>query len=643
MTDGIVWAFWGHEPLHHYRRLGGGSTSIFKNGKWIDDWYERLHDEETIRQAAEMGITSIYTHYFKGFGLLAEQNEMEKTRELTQAAHRHGIRVLGYCQLGSLYYETMLDEADDLEEWAMRSADGAIACWGGAYYRWSPCFNSEAFKSYMKKVIEHGVRHIGLDGFHFDNSYNKPCYCERCQHAFRTYLADHVRDPERTLGLRHTRHVRIPEFAESIESVQDPLYIRWLHYRRRLTASVHAELFGHVKRISEGRAIVAHNPAFPRYYGHVNRIGYEPACSPGAVDIVFAENDGFIAKVGKGVRTQVEAYKYGQLFGYRVFNSSWLKDDRGSIRVPETPEELCLFEAEAMAFGGLCGTPWLMRPLKNGKASVIDREEHTQLLAGIFSYFSKHADLYTSVKRTNAVKVLYHPDNVMLSIKQGYLSLAAAIQSLVQNGVPFSLFRLDDRKEVNDEDLIVIPGLDCVSDEDVEAVRLLADKGHPLVVIGSFGTYDENGVERERGASRLGEGDAIARLPFRFDASKYDQRKHFSAMSADIERFDRHFAEIVKARARGSRVTFSCPGLICETALDADGHYLLHVINPDNTETIDSLTVTLEGGSAPYGRCELFSFEGVRLKRVDRDGDRLTIEVAAFQTFMTVKLYAAAS
>src|SRR5690606_22938582 len=99
--------------------------------------------------------------------------------------------------------------------------------------------------------------------------------------------------------------------------VYDPLYAMWLDFRRRLTASVHAELFDHVKLLSDERALVMHNPAFPRQWGHVNRIGYEPADSPAAVDIVVAENDKYIGRSGPELRTQIEAYKYGERFGYR--------------------------------------------------------------------------------------------------------------------------------------------------------------------------------------------------------------------------------------------------------------------------------------------------------------------------------------
>lgn len=637
--DGIIWAYWGHEPVHHYRRLGGDRLSIFKNGDWVDEWYERLHDESAVRRAAELNINVVYTHFFKGFGLNAEREEMERTRDFVRLAHRYGIQVLGYCQLNSLYYETMRDEADDLEQWAGRREDGGISCWSGAYYRWATCYNSDAFKQYIKKVVAHGLRHVGLDGFHFDNSYNRPCYCERCQDAFRRFAAARLPDPERVLGLRHLRHIRIPPFREWAETVQDPLYAVWLHYRRQLVASVHGELFGYVKQLSDNRAIVAHNPAFPKRCGNVNRLGYEPAYSPGAVDVVFAENDSFIEWTGRGLKSQIEAYKYGQLFGYRVFNSSWLKDGQGNIRLPETSEEISLYEAEALAFGGICGSPWLMRPLKDGSRCVLDRTEQTDTLSRVYAYFVKHADLYVRTSSTNAVKVLYHPDNLMLSIKQGYLSLLAVVQSLVRHGTPFSFWMLNDSRPLGDGDLLVLPGLDYVSDADVAAVRSLAEKGHPIVIVGSFATYTEYGVERGSGTPRLDDNGSTVVLPCRIDAAGYEPHKHFSAMNADIAEFDTVFVEAVKTRTAEKRIDCSHPGLLFETALDADGHKLVHVINPNNGETVERLTLSLWGVTRPYGHCELYSFEQSRLAGFANEKGRIDIVVEQVKTFFTLKLY----
>ena len=76
---GVIWAYWGHEPMDHLRRMGNNSESIFSLGECAEPWYIRLHSEEMIEKAAKASINTIYTHFFKGFGLEHEKEEMEKT------------------------------------------------------------------------------------------------------------------------------------------------------------------------------------------------------------------------------------------------------------------------------------------------------------------------------------------------------------------------------------------------------------------------------------------------------------------------------------------------------------------------------------------------------------------------------------
>ena len=148
----IIWSFWGHEPLRHLRRMGNDGASVFSLGEWVDDWYQHIHSEELVKRASEVGINVIYTHFFKGFGLNAEHDEMQNTKKLCKIAGKYGIKVLGYCQLGSLYTEVLKAEIPELESMAIKNSDGTLACWLKQYYRLRPCFNSREFIAYIKKL-----------------------------------------------------------------------------------------------------------------------------------------------------------------------------------------------------------------------------------------------------------------------------------------------------------------------------------------------------------------------------------------------------------------------------------------------------------------------------------------------------------
>ena len=82
----VVWSYWNHEPADHLRRMSYCRATIFSIGDWLPQWYGRLHGEELVSHAAELGVNTVYCHYFKGFGLVHERAEMERTRQFAEIA-----------------------------------------------------------------------------------------------------------------------------------------------------------------------------------------------------------------------------------------------------------------------------------------------------------------------------------------------------------------------------------------------------------------------------------------------------------------------------------------------------------------------------------------------------------------------------
>jgi hypothetical protein len=88
------WAWWCWEPIDHYRRSG---LQYAPNGsEWLEDWYQMIHDKNTVKMMADLGVNIAVTHYFKGMGIDFEKPEMERTAKLAEICHKYGIRVIGY-------------------------------------------------------------------------------------------------------------------------------------------------------------------------------------------------------------------------------------------------------------------------------------------------------------------------------------------------------------------------------------------------------------------------------------------------------------------------------------------------------------------------------------------------------------------
>ena len=95
--DGVIAASYMEPPSFILRR-GGGSANA------VQEW-NAYHDEKILRKYKQAGINLIILNLHKGAGLLAERDDIEATRKLTEVAHRQGLKVGGYVG-SSMMYET---------------------------------------------------------------------------------------------------------------------------------------------------------------------------------------------------------------------------------------------------------------------------------------------------------------------------------------------------------------------------------------------------------------------------------------------------------------------------------------------------------------------------------------------------------
>jgi len=253
-----VWALW--EPIELYTRggYGAGIGDGRATGHWVRKWYDRMFSDEILDRLAAVGVNLVSTHFYKGFGLKAEAAEMARAADFTRRAHARGIRVLGYHQFSTVIYETMLDEVPQLADWIQRDAAGNLCTYGSATWRWMACPIHDGFMSYLKGVMERCLNGAGMDGVEFDGT-SYDCHCEKCQAAFRRYLAEHNLQPLERFGIPHFRHARIPPRFDA----KDPLCQEAARFRIQLMGDRLREMRVFVHRTKPGAALVtySHSPA----------------------------------------------------------------------------------------------------------------------------------------------------------------------------------------------------------------------------------------------------------------------------------------------------------------------------------------------------------------------------------------------
>ncbi len=619
MNQPIIWSYWNHEPIYHLKRMGNDGGTVFSLGEWTDEWYDRIHGEELIKKGAELGINTVYTHYYKGSGIQFEYEEMERTREFTKIAHKYGIKVLGYVSMGSIYTENITKEIPDVKDMLQVDRNGkSIPTLTHQYYRPRPCYNSDKYLAHMKNIIKYGIEHVGLDGFHFDNSDGTYCYCKNCQEKFRNFLRENFKNPYEVMGIKDFDHVEIPQcsFTDDFadvhiispkKNIHDTLFAWYNRFVQKTVADFHKNCFDYVKEVSDGKALVLHNPGFPRAYRYRTK-GYEPTYNPKSCDYVFVETSGgYFGKKSGRVTGQTTAFKFGERFGYKVFDTSWAKGENVLYRFPANREEILSFNMQAAVYGSIAGVPWTVRSMKNGDEVAIDTEYLFEGLKESFAYFKDNFELFDA-QSYNHVKLLHHPDNSFCTDK-GFDYFLSVADMLTTNRIPYSIITEGEISSVGAGDTIILPKILYCSKECYDKLAVASAKGARIIATEGFGHYNEN----TKGRSEQSE--------------IYDLKGLKGAQVIAQEELCQYIPQSLHINEED---------ILLETRKKQDGSIVLHILNADIYRDLSCVEVTFEDPALlNCTNFEVFTPDDTNVEASIKDG-KLSVKISDYKTLVSI-------
>ena len=627
MDKPIVWSYWNHEPIYHLKRMGNDGGSIFSIGEWVDEWYDRLHTEELIKKGADLGINTIYTHFYKGSGLVFEKEEMDRTKELTKIAHKYGIKVLGYMSMGSIYTENITKELPDVEEMLVVDMNGRYApTLGNQYYRPRPCYNSDKYLEYLKSVIKYGIEEVGLDGFHFDNSSMSFCYCENCQRKFKEFLKENFKNPYEIMGIKDFDNVKIPcydepNYAGDIHeicpkgNIHDVLFMWYYKFLRNTVADFHKNCFDYVKEVSEGKAKVLHNPGFPRAGVIVDAtrqsrtIGYDPESTPESCDYVFVENRGgyFGKKYGR-VCGQTLAYKHGERFGYKVFDTSWAIENGKLHQFPSKKSVVLGNIMEAAVYGGIAGSPWTVRTMGEGDEVAIDTPYLRDALKDSFEYFTENYSIFNS-RSYNHVKVLFNYNNYVCA--EGAIDEVFNVPNiLTENGVRYSIITEDDIKNSKEGDTIILPKILYCKESMYRDLKEASEKGVKIIATEGFGHYNEYTKARSRKNEILN----LQGIDGAIITTKEELVGHID-----------------------KKIFVDVPDVLVETRITEDNKLVLHVLNADAERNLEKTEVVFSDEILKGKKtAKVYTPDSDTTAEVEISDDKATVKINNYGTLVSV-------
>jgi hypothetical protein len=634
------WAWWGWEPLEHNVRLGGPSYTVDGGAWWTPKWYDRLHSEELLQKMSGLGVNLVVTHYYKGFGLKFERPQWERTAALVKVAHRHGVKVLGYCQFASLYYETFLAEEPNAEDWAQRGVDGGLKPYEGTqYYRWRPCFNHPDFRAYVKRAVRVGLEEVGLDGFNFDNCLSGPCYCDRCTKRFREWLARRYPKPMTLFGIDSFAHVRQPPAPAKPVQIHDPLTRAWIRWRCECLGGFVQEITSYARSLRPEVILMA-NPAHPCGAADTAMRSVWPVWVGRHLNLMITENANSPEIDGPLMVSQVRAHKNAAAIGYRAVPTTWA-EGRGrekaadaSKRLPQTAAEVTLQVAEAAANGGVPGANWATRALGGGDHMRVDRPELAKSLGDALGFVRRHEDLILSTRPVTDVAVLHAFPSLAFNGEYAMGQIAAVEEILIRGGFSWGVVFDDNLDRLDAFSVLVLAGQTHLSDAACDAVKNFAGRGGAVLMLGDNASYDGEGRLLE--VNRLGglRGGRVARL--KASEVRRVSDRHWGVF-ATLPPTWKDLAATVERAAGGRMAAFLRGGdtkVTLNAARDRADRLIVHLVNYAAPKPTGALQVELGSDWRNRQTARLLSPGATeQTVPVRRDGSRVVVDVPPLEVY----------
>lgn len=477
------------EPLIFRRRAGSQSRDEVKK-------YGQEHSEETVKRLKSQGVSIAMTHFFKGFGIEAEKEEMENTKNFTELCHKHGIKVAAYVQFGSLMYETFFIEVPEARNWLQVNQSGRAigldADLVNQPFRKAPCWMNEGFLSYLEKVLEKAINYAKVDMIHFDNyGYGvepESCRCENCRNSFREYLEKKYDTPEKRrerFGFDNLQEIQPPVYerwgspGKVLSLIKNPATQEWVNFRTESLVNTTARLSGFIRKLNPEAVVEINAMIYSCGENQYFFRGLDLASISKYTNAMFDE-EGSRAGINKeGILTsRIRAFKMGQIWK----NIMIIYQNKCS-----SPQQLELSLAETLVFNkGMIGvTGNIMKDLEP------EHKKYIELL-------NNNKNRYMDSESMAEVAVLRSKNSLAYNNSNPHLGVVLFEQTLIQSGIPFDIIFDDNLKGLKKYKVLVLPDSECMDDGQIKLVKDFVNAGGGAVFTENASLFDEWHRTREK-------------------------------------------------------------------------------------------------------------------------------------------------
>jgi Beta-galactosidase trimerisation domain len=599
------------------RRKGGGTT-------WQEESYKNSYTEETARKIKAAGVTMWVTYFYKGFGMEAEKEYIERVTNFAPVLQKHGIKV-GLYVGSTIAYETFLVEKPEAEEWLVPDYLGKPVFYDSQPFRRRVYFMHPGYLEYMKRVVTIGVRDVKADMIHFDNT-SMQAQPPIFQHPmavkdFRAYLQAKYSPAqlEERLGFSDLRYVRPPKWGQPLSAIDDPLFQEWADFRCYQLNSYYAIMETLIHSLNPN--CVIHSNPHSELSGR-NTIWEQGVNYPG----LFAHMDAVTSEEGDPAGVTSNGILVNRI---RSFKNAAILNNPLFVYTGQSALQM----AESLAFS---------RQSIGSVGEVLESGLPTQQRRYV-NFFREKFGHYRGVENIADVAVLYSYASMGFNNDRPAVSFMLCSQVLIQARIPFDIIFNEHLKDLSKYRVLVLADQECLGDEQMDQIRNFVKNGGGLVATElsslytpwrqrrqEFGLKDLFQVESPRfgylGAvemlelgpvrNRVGQG----RVVYIGDVRAAIQKPPGAWMTSQYWKLPLNWEELLGAVewAAGDRLTIEVNAPLTQNVvvelMKQEGKLLVHLLNYDVARAphVDNIQVDLK---VPGGK----SVSHVRLLTPDRD------------------------
>ena len=466
---GFIDAGGSHEPYLFVVRRGGQRLDARQAGAY-------QQSVELIRQLHDAGVEVFHTHLYKGFGMEAESEEMEETRNAVAIAHGLGMKADTYIQWNSMMYEMFFAEEPKAVDWVQRDAAGLPILLPYGFqqsFRYRPCFSNQNYLNYLKKVIRYAIVEVKTDFIHFDNfdlnAEPDSCHCPACTEGFRKRLKTKysIAQLRQRFGFERVDFVNPPQWNRGntpgdMRIIYDPGFQEWIDYRCQTMADALEQMHDFAMSLNPEVALEI-NPGGITGSNRAWESGIDHAGLLKFTNAFWSEEEGPVGYHPDGqFVSKIRSYKLARAYSNVLL--AYIQND-------------ALACAEALAFNQTPGFVGV-HPISKVTAEYID-------------FYRQNRGMYDGSEDMANVGLLRAFASLTYNNASVQLATVLVEQALIEGGVPFDLVFDEGLWDLTKYKVLVLPDCECLSDAQIAALRTYVESGGALVVIGQAGLYDE--------------------------------------------------------------------------------------------------------------------------------------------------------